>query len=39
MNLNIVLAVLVVCFSGVLRTAEKVPKEAPAAPASQQADG
>ena len=40
LNLNIVLAVLVVCFSGVLRTAEKVPKEAPtAAPASQQADG
>jgi hypothetical protein len=27
MNLNIVLAVLVVCLSGILRTAEKIPKE------------
>ena len=30
LNLNIVLAVLVVCLSGVLRTAEKIPKEAAA---------
>ncbi len=27
LNLNIVLAVLVVCLSGVLRTADKTPKE------------
>ncbi len=31
LNLNIALAVLVVCLSGVLRTAEKIPKEPPAA--------
>lgn len=38
LNLNIVLAVLVVCLSGILRTAEKVPKENPAAkPVSKQA--
>jgi hypothetical protein len=30
LNLNIVLAVLVVCLSGVLRTAEKTPKKTPA---------
>ncbi len=30
LNLNILLAVLVVCLSGVLRTAEKTPKEPPA---------
>ncbi|MEX0678241.1 MAG: hypothetical protein WD063_14265 [Pirellulales bacterium] len=38
LNLNIVLAVLVVCLSGILRTAEKAPKENPAAkPVSKQA--
>lgn len=31
LNLNIALAVIVVCLSGVLRTAEKTPKNAPAA--------
>jgi uncharacterized membrane protein len=32
LNLNIALAVLVVCLSGVLRTAERVPKNLPAEP-------
>jgi len=32
LNVNIVLAVLIVCLSGVLRTADKTPKSAPAAP-------
>ena len=34
LNLNIVLAVLIVCLSGVLRTAEKTPKQAPDASVS-----
>ena len=40
LNLNIVLAVLVVCLSGVLRTAAKIPKEPPGAPepAARQAE-
>jgi uncharacterized membrane protein len=39
LNLNIALAVLVVCLSGVLRSAEKIPKEKPEAkPAAEQAD-
>jgi uncharacterized membrane protein len=33
LNLNIALAVAVVCLSGVLRTADKVPKEKPVSPA------
>jgi uncharacterized membrane protein len=37
MNLNIVLAVAVVCLSGVLRTAERVPKQQP--PAAQTPPG
>jgi putative copper export protein len=40
MNLNIVLAVLVVCLSGVLRSAEKIPKaEPPATTPSSQTGG
>jgi hypothetical protein len=37
LNLNILLAVLVVCLSGVLRTAARTPKEAAPAPAADQA--
>lgn len=40
LNLNIVLAVLVVCLSGVLRTAERIPKpEPPSMPPKTQTDG
>lgn len=40
MNVNLALAVLVVCISGVLRTAERVPKQRPAAgPAAATATG
>ena len=39
LNLNIALAVLVVCLSGVLRSAEKIPKEKPETkPAPNQVD-
>ncbi len=38
LNLNIALAVGVVCLSGVLRTAVKVPKSAPAGPAAEHAE-
>lgn len=39
LNLNIVLAVIVVCLSGVLRTAVRTPKAAPAAPVSAEETG
>lgn len=39
LNLNIVLAVIVVCLSGVLRIAVKTPKAAPAAPVSSEETG
>jgi uncharacterized membrane protein len=35
LNVNIVLAVLVVCLSGILRTADKIPKGAATEPAAQ----
>lgn len=38
LNLNIVLAVLVVCISGVLRSAEKIPKKEPPAEPSPEAE-
>jgi hypothetical protein len=36
LNLNIALAVLIVCLSGVLRTADKIPKDSPENPPSEQ---
>jgi uncharacterized membrane protein len=39
LNLNIVLAVLVVCLSGILRTAERIPRPDPAAEPGSAATG